>query len=434
MTIMSNMQRMGAFAIGLTFAGAVGAEELSLQTAYYSIDNVVLLGCAVLVLFMQAGFAALEAGMSPLNNTVNIMFKNFTDLCVGVLLYYLVGYSIMYGADALGGMGLFGWSGFGIATDAAGPAGPGVLHPQVDWLFQVAFAATAATIVSGAVVGRMKFRAYVVYTVFITALVYPISGFWKWGGGWLHQLGFHDFAGSVVVHAVGGFAALAAAIAIGPRIGRFRKEKEATHLSGHSLALAALGVFILWIGWYGFNPGSQLAFSGTANVDATMLIAVNTTLAAAAGALAATATSSLLDHGHKARLTMLLNGALAGLVAITAGCDAVTNGESIVIGIIGGVLVVTGTILLQKLQIDDAVGAWPVHGLCGVWGGIAAGIFGDHGLGVQILGSIAIPAWAFVTMFVLFRILRGADMLRVSREEELQGLDLAEHGEIEGET
>jgi Amt family ammonium transporter len=419
---------------GLLMAGyALADEQATAALAYYSLDNIVLFFSAVLVLFMQAGFAALESGMSPQNNTVNIMFKNFTDLCVGVLLFYLVGYSIMYGSDISGGMGLIGWSGFGISSELSGPAGPGVLHPQVDWLFQVAFAATAATIVSGAVVGRMQFRSYVIYSVFITAIVYPISGFWKWGGGWLDQLGFYDFAGSIVVHSVGGFAALAAAMVIGPRIGRFSNDPDNPHLAGHSLATAALGVFILWVGWYGFNPGSQLAFSGEANIAATMLIAANTTLAGAAGAIAAMIVTRILAHSHKVSLSMLLNGALAGLVGITASCDSVTNNEAIIIGAIAGVLVVYGGLLLQKLKIDDAVGAWPVHGLCGIWGGIATGIFGAHALSVQILGSIVIPLWAFVTMFLLFYILKQMGVLRVSREDELAGLDIAEHGEIEGE-
>jgi Amt family ammonium transporter len=408
-------------------------EDVSAAMAFYSLDNIVLLFSAILVLSMQAGFAALESGLSPLNNTVNIMFKNFTDLCVGVLLYYLVGYSIMYGSDVSGGLGLIGWNGFGILSELGTEAGPGVLHPQVDWLFQVAFAATAATIVSGAVVGRMQFISYVYYSIFVTAIVYPVSGFWKWGGGWLDQLGFHDFAGSIVVHAVGGFAALAGAMVIGPRIGRFSKVPEAPHLAGHSLATAALGVFILWIGWFGFNPGSQLAFSGEANIAATMLIAVNTTLAAAAGAIAAMITSSLLAHSHKVSLSMLLNGTLAGLVGITASCDSVTNNEAIVIGLIAGVLVVYGGVMLQKFKIDDAVGAWPVHGLCGIWGGIAAGIFGDYNLGVQFLGSLVIAGWAFGTMFVFFKVLKQLGILRVTREEELAGLDIVEHGEIEGE-
>jgi len=424
-----------AAGLGLLFFGkfAVADDAVSAAMAFYSLDNIVLLFSAVLVLFMQAGFAALESGMSPLNNTVNIMFKNFTDLCVGVLLFYFVGYSIMYGADASGGLGLFGWNGFGIGSELGAEPGPGVLHPQVDWLFQVAFAATAATIVSGAVVGRMQFRSYVYYSLFITALVYPISGFWKWGGGWLDQMGFYDFAGSIVVHAVGGFAALAGAIVLGPRIGRFNNDPEAPHLAGHSLATASLGVFILWVGWFGFNPGSQLAFSGEANIAATMLIAVNTTLAGAAGAIAAMILTRLLAHSHKVSLSMLLNGALAGLVGITANCDSVTNNEAIIIGMVAGVLVVYGGILLQKLKIDDAVGAWPVHGLCGVWGGIATGIFGSHALGIQILGSLVIPLWAFATMFLFFKVLKQVGILRVTREEELAGLDIVEHGEIEGE-
>jgi len=385
---------------------AYSDETPTAALAYYSIDNIILLICAVLVLFMQAGFAALESGLSPVNNTVNIMFKNLTDLSVGVLLFYVVGYSIMYGDDASGGLGLFGWGGFGIASELSEAPGPGVLHPQVDWLFQVAFAATAATIVSGAIVGRMQFRGYVIFSLFITAIVYPVSGFWKWGGGWLDQMGFYDFAGSVVVHAVGGFAALAAAIVLGPRIGRFKADSEARHLQGHSLALAASGVLILWVGWYGFNPGSQLAFAGAANIHATMTIAVNTTLAAGAGGVAA----------------MILARRISA------------NPEAIIIGAVAGVLVVLGVSLLNRLKIDDVVGAWPAHGLCGVWGGIATGIFGDYDLGVQILGSLVIPAWAFCTMFLLFMTLKKLGILRVSREHELAGLDLSEHGEIEGES
>jgi Amt family ammonium transporter len=418
----------------LVAAPVMAQDQPTAALAYYSIDNIILLLCAVLVLFMQAGFAALESGLSPVNNTVNIMFKNLTDLSVGVLLFYLVGYSIMYGDDASGGLGLFGWDGFGIASELSEAPGPGVLHPQVDWLFQVAFAATAATIVSGAIVGRMQFRSYVIFSLFITAIVYPVSGFWKWGGGWLDQMGFYDFAGSIVVHAVGGFAALAAAIVLGPRIGRFKADKDARHLQGHSLALAASGVLILWVGWYGFNPGSQLAFSGAANIHATMTIAVNTTLAAGAGGVAAMILARRMSQTHKLSLAMLFNGIIAGLVGITANCDSVTNPEAIVIGLVAGVLVVLGVSLLNRLKIDDVVGAWPAHGLCGVWGGIATGIFGDYDLGVQILGSLVIPAWAFCTMFLLFMVLKKLGILRVSREHELAGLDLSEHGEIEGES
>jgi ammonium transporter, Amt family len=406
-------------------------EPVTAEMAYYAIDNLILFISAVLVLFMQAGFAMVEAGLTPYKSVVNVIFKNVFDLSIGVLLYFFVGYSIMYGAD-VGGLGFMGWNGIGIpATIDPASMGPGALHPQVDWLFQVAFAATAATIVSGAVMGRMHFKAYLIYTIFITSLVYPISGFWKWGGGWLDQMGFYDFAGSLVVHSVGGFAALAGAIVLGPRIGRFGKDGKAKEIPGHSLSQASLGVFILWIGWYGFNPGSQLAFAGSVNTNATMLIAANTTLAAAAGAIAALIFDWNTSAIKKPNLIMTFNGILAGLVGITANCDSVTNYEAIIIGLVAGILVVLGNRLLEKLKIDDAVGAWPVHGLCGIWGGLATGIFGGYPMAAQIVGSIAIPVWAFVTMFILFFIMKKTGILRVSREEEIAGLDIYEHGEVE---
>jgi len=399
------------------------AEDASAINAY-AIDNMFLFVAAVLVLFMQAGFAMLESGLNHAKNTVNILFKNLMDLSVGVLLFYTLGYSIMYGDSMLGGW--FGFAGFGVSS--TGPeAAAGALHPQVDWLFQVAFAATAATIVSGAVAGRLKFEAYLIYSAILTGLIYPISGFWKWGGGWLDQMGFYDFAGSIVVHAVGGFAGLAGAIVLGPRIGRFAPDGSPKAQPGHSLPLAALGVFILWIGWYGFNPGSQLAIAGAANTNAVMLIAANTTLAAAAGAVFAMIFAWFLFK--KPDITMALNGALAGLVGITANCDSVTNGEAIIIGVVAGILVVLGIRMLDALRIDDPVGAFPVHGLCGVWGGVATGIFGDYTLMTQIIGSVVIPIWAFAAMFILFTILKAMNILRVSEKEELVGLDISEHGE-----
>ncbi|MCB0174923.1 MAG: ammonium transporter [Anaerolineae bacterium] len=383
---------------------------------------------AVLVLFMQAGFAMVEVGFNASKNSVNILFKNLMDMAVGALLYFAIGYGLMYGSDITGGAGFLAWGGFGIGGVTADPVA-GSLNPQVDWLFQVAFAATAATIVSGAVAGRMQFRAYIIYSVVISGLIYPISGFWQWGGGWLSALGFHDFAGSLVVHAVGGFAGLAGAIVLGPRIGRFNKDGTANPMPGHNLTFAALGVFILLIGWFGFNPGSQLAFAGALNTDVVMLIATNTLLAACAGCVFA------LIAGYftlgKPDLGMALNGMLAGLVGITANCDTVTNVSAIIIGLVAGILVVVGMMLLEKLRIDDPVGAWPVHGLCGIWGGLATGIFGiGQSLGPQIIGSIAIPLWAFVTCFILFSAIKAAGILRVSEEEELEGLDITEHGTI----
>jgi len=414
------------------FDAASSAGEIS-----YAIDNMFLLIAAVLVLFMQAGFAMVESGFNSAKNTVNILFKNMMDLCIGMILYFVIGYGLMYPGD--GGNGFLAFGQFGIGGVGADAAEAGALAPQVDWLFQVAFAATAATIVSGAVAGRLKFHAYLVYSAVITAFIYPISGYWKWGGGWLDEWGFYDFAGSLVVHAVGGFAALAAAIVLGPRIGRFSKDGKSKAMPGHNLPIAALGVFILLIGWFGFNPGSQLAIVGKDNTDAVMLIAVNTLLAAGAGGVLSMLTTWIIHK--KPDLTMAANGVLGGLVGITANCDGVSNVEAIIIGAIAGILVCAGVKLLDALKIDDTVGAFPVHGLCGMWGGIAVALFGsydgcttqamgDYGNWVaQIVGSLAIPLWAFATMFILFTILKAIGMLRVSKEEELRGLDIGEHGE-----
>jgi len=400
------------------------AEVAATDINAFAIDNMFIFLCAVLVIFMQPGFAMVEAGFNAAKNTVNILFKNVMDLCIGVLLYFLVGYGLMYGDAVMGGF--LGWGGSGIGA-FEGPAVGGALHPQVDFLFQVAFAATAATIVSGSVAGRMKFSAYLIYSAVLTGIIYPISGYWKWGGGWLDAMGFSDFAGSLLVHAVGGFAGLAGAIVLGPRRGRFGADGKPRALPGHNLPLATLGAFILWVGWYGFNPGSQLAIASGGDVEAVMKIAVNTSLAAAAGGFAA---MLLTWFWHKKpELSMALNGILAGLVGITANCDLVSNGQSIAIGAIAGVLVILGVKLLDVLRIDDPVGAWPVHGLCGVWGGIAGWIFGGAPMVAQIVGSVVYPLWAFVTMFILFSILKAVGMLRVSAEEELRGLDIGEHGE-----
>jgi Amt family ammonium transporter len=385
---------------------------------------------------MQAGFALVETGLNAAKNAVNILFKNAIDFCLGVLLYYVIGYSLMYpGADYAGryfGFALKDFQSIPAEKDILDGFGSAegtlrTLHPASDFLFQAAFCATAATIVSGAVAGRMKFTAYLVYTAILTGLIYPIEGFWKWGGGWLGAMGFHDFAGSIVVHACGGFAGLAGAIVLGPRLGRFTKEGKSVPLLGHNLAFATLGVFILLIGWYGFNPGSQLAFAGSANAGAVVTIAMATTLAACAGGLAGTILSWILFS--KPDLTMALNGILAGLVGITANCDCVTYRESIVIGAVAGVLVVLGVIALDKLRIDDPVGAFPVHGLCGLWGGLATGIFGDgKNLATQLIGSLSISAFAFVSMLLLFWLLKAVGHLRVSPEEEIAGLDVFEHG------
>ena len=404
----------------------------------YTINTLVMFICAVLVFFMQAGFAMLEVGLNSAKNTINILFKNVMDLSIGVLLFLFIGFGLMYpGSDYAGS-----WFGFGgsLVTRDATDSTLADYSASADFLFQVAFAATAATIVSGAVAGRMKFGAYLVYSAVLTGLIYPISGMWKWGGGALHAWGFQDFAGSVVVHAVGGFAGLAGAIVLGARLGRFSKNGKSTPMPGHNIAFAALGVFILWVGWYGFNPGSQLTYSGAANAEATTYIALTTTLSAAAGAIAAMITAWILFK--KPDVTMALNGALAGLVGITANCDQVSQIGALIIGLVAGVLVVAGVILLEKLKIDDPVGAWPVHGLCGVWGGIATGIFGlnipesiwgaegTRGMyiAVQASATLAICVWAFGTMYGVFQLLKAAGMLRVSEQDEMSGLDVSEHG------
>ena len=397
----------------------------------YALNSFGLFLCAVLVLFMQAGFAMVESGFNAAKNTVNILYKNAMDLSVGVLLFFIVGFGLMYpgsfGEDKVTNA-YFSFGGTGIYEASVDQA----YSPQVDWFFQAVFAATAATIVSGAVAGRMQFKSYLVFSAVLTGLVYPISGYWKWGGGWLDAMGFQDFAGSAVVHAVGGFAGLAGAILLGPRIGRFVNGKSVA-IPGHNLTFAALGVFILWVGWYGFNPGSQLAFASVADADAVVKIAVNTTLAAAAGVVLATMTGWILFG--KPDLSLGLNGALAGLVGITACCDCMSNVMSIVVGAVAGVLVVGGIILLDKLKIDDPVGAFPVHGLCGIWGCLAIGILpnthlaaGTTTFGVQLLATAAICAWAFGTMFVLFFALKMLGVLRVNAQDEQEGLDISEHG------
>ncbi|MDH5719274.1 MAG: ammonium transporter [Spirochaetia bacterium] len=410
---------------GILYAEESKSAPSATDIIAYSLDNIILFISAVLVFFMQAGFAMVESGLNSSKNTVNILFKNLMDVSFGVIFFWFIGYGLMYPGGAFEG-GWFGFAGFMVGNEAPVAAG-GTLHPQADFLFQAAFAATAATIVSGAVAGRMKFSGYLIYSIILTALIYPISGMWKWGGGWLNALGFHDFAGSLVVHAVGGFAGLAGALVLGPRIGKFDAEGKPKIMPAHSLSLASLGVFILWVGWYGFNPGSQLAFAGSDNTNAVLLIAVNTTLAAAGGAAGAMMLTWTLFK--KPELSMALNGALAGLVGITANCDTVSNGSALAIGLIAGFIVVFGIKMLDKLKIDDPVGAFPVHGLAGVWGGIAAAIFGGKDFMPQIIGSVVIPIWAFISMFLVFYLIDKILGIRVSREEELKGLDITEHGE-----
>ncbi len=417
------------------------------QATNYTINTMIMFICAVLVIFMQAGFAMVEVGLNAAKNTVNILAKNVMDLAVGVLLFLFVGFNLMYPGSWVV-EGYIGSPAPFVSRDAQVDSnGNFTSQPlrdddgnlkyssSADFLFQVAFAATAATIVSGAVAGRMKFGAYLVYSALLTGLIYPISGSWKWGGGFLQEAGFADFAGSVVVHAVGGFAGLAGAMLLGPRLGRFTADGKGVPLPGHNITFAALGVFILWVGWYGFNPGSQLTYAGVANAEITTYIAVTTTIAGAAGAVSAMVIAWVMFG--KPDLTMALNGVLGGLVGITANCDQVSQVSALIIGGVAGVLVVLGIVMLDKVRIDDPVGAFPVHGVCGVWGGLATGIFGANipdGLTrggyilVQSYSTGIIVAWAFGTMFALFSVLKVLGLLRVSAEEETAGLDISEHG------
>lgn len=384
---------------------------------------------AFLVFFMQAGFAMVESGFTRAKNTINIMMKNLMDFSIGSIVFFLIGFGLMFGVTN----GFFGTTQFALfGSDVAGK----------DWnwtflIFQTVFAATAATIVSGAMAERTKFSGYLIYSVFITAIIYPIFGSWAWGSlfegsGWLENLGFIDFAGSSVVHSIGGWLALAGAIVLGPRIGKYGPDGKPRAIPGHNIALAALGVFILWFGWFGFNPGSTTVGDGDIG-----RIAVTTNLASAAGAIAAMFTSWTISK--KPDGSMMLNGALAGLVAITAGCASVSPVSSIIIGFIAGIVVVLSVFFFDGvLKIDDPVGAVSVHAMNGAWGTLAVGLFATDGglffgggiklLGVQALGVVTAFAWAFGLGMILFNTIKHTIGLRVSAEEELRGLDIGEHG------
>ncbi|WP_025323092.1 ammonium transporter [Deferrisoma camini] len=412
----------GLFALVLTGAAWAADEPLTADVVQTHLNYVWTLVAAFLVFFMQAGFAMVEAGFTRAKNVCNILMKNFMDFGMGALAFFFVGFGLMFGLSN----GWIGTSGF-MLRDFAVDGDPWV---YAFFMFQVVFAATAATIVSGAVAERMKFSGYLVFSALMTAIVYPVFGSWAWGslykgGGWLEGLGFIDFAGSTVVHSVGGWAALAGAIVVGPRIGKYKNGKPQA-IPGHSIPLAALGVLILFFGWFGFNPGST-----TAGDTSIALIAVTTALAGAAG-LVSTIYYTWVRFG-KPDVGMTLNGCLAGLVGITAGCANVSPLSAIVIGLVAGVLVTESVVLFDKVGVDDPVGAVSVHGVCGAWGTLAAGLFNSAGfswsvVGVQVLGIAVAFVWAFGSSFVLFRILKAVMGVRLSAEEELTGCDLSEHG------
>lgn len=429
------MAAPGMLMVFLVASGAVLAEgdEVTAATNKVAIDTMWTLIAAFLVFFMQAGFAMVEAGFTRAKNAGNIMMKNLMDFSVGSIAFFLVGYGVMFGADAFG---FFGTDKF-LGSFADPSTGDG-LWQFTFWMFQVVFAATAATIVSGAMAERTKFSAYLVYTVIVSAVIYPVVGHWIWGGGWLSAKGMIDFAGSTVVHSVGGWAALAGAIILGPRIGKYNKDGSVNVIGGHNVPLAALGVFILWFGWFGFNAGSTTA--GT-NLNIAV-IAVTTNLAAAAGAI--TAMITIWMQFGKPDTSMTLNGALAGLVAITAGCANVSPMSAIVIGGLAGVLVVLSVQFFDKvLRIDDPVGAISVHGVCGAFGTLAVGFFAQQSYGgvdglffgggfgpfmTQLVGVASVFAWTFFGALILFSVIKATMGIRVSKEEEVKGLDITEHG------
>jgi Amt family ammonium transporter len=409
----------------LGISWAPGATEFTGEMAKFMVDNLWILMAAALVFIMHLGFACLESGLERSKNTVNVLFKNVCIIAIGLLTYALMGFNLMYPGDSWILGKFIGFAGFGLAPGAEGQTMAYADYTYYsDFIFQGMFAATAATIVSGAVAGRIKLSAFLIFSAIFVATVYPIIGSWHWGGGWLAEMGFYDFAGSTLVHAVGGFAALAGAIVLGPRIGKYM-DNQVRPILGHSMPLAAMGMFLLWLGWFGFNGGSVLS----ADPDLVSFVFVTTAMAAAAGILVAGLTSTLVSG--QPDLSMALNGALAGLVGITAGADVISPAESIIVGAIAGGIVVFAVIGFDKLKIDDPVGAISVHLVCGAWGTLAVGIFGegDFSIVTQAIGVLAAGAVALPSAFVLFYILKATIGLRVDREEEYKGLDLAEHGQ-----
>ena len=395
---------------------------------YSSVDTIWVLIAAALVFFMQAGFAMVETGFTRAKNAGNIIMKNLMDFAIGTPVYWLIGFGIMFAGSGplIGGIDFMVRGNY----DTSIPT-------SVFLIFQTVFCATAATIVSGAMAERTKFSAYCVYSLIISAFIYPVSGHWVWGGGWLAQLGFHDFAGSTAVHMVGGIAALVGAKIVGPRIGKYSKTGESRAIPGHSLTLGALGVFILWFCWFGFNGGSTVSMTGDESILSAGSIFVTTNLAAATSTVATMIITWI--RYKKPDVSMSLNGALAGLVAITAGCDMVSPFGAFCIGIIAAFVIVFGVEFIDKvLKIDDPVGAVGVHGLCGMTGTLLTGVFALDGgllygggfkfLGIQALGVISVAAWVGVTMTIVFTVIKKTMGLRVSRAEEVTGLDITEHG------
>lgn len=401
-------------------------EEFQASPEYvkFIIDNLWVLVAAFLVLLMHLGFASLESGLTQSKNSVNVIYKNVFILCTGILIYAFVGFQIMYPGDF---NGIFGFGGFGIGFDESNPVGMlttayGMdMTIWTDFIFQAMFAATAATIVSGCVTGRIKLSSFMIFGVLLLAICYPMTGSWVWGGGWLDGLGFYDFAGSTLVHGVGGAAGLACVILLGARTGKY-KDGKTFAIPAHNIPLATVGVFLLFVGWFGFNGGSVLS----ADPTGVSYVFVTTALAACAGALASMITTQIVMKSLDA--PMALNGILAGLVGITAGADVISPSGAVMVGATAGVIVVFSILMFDKLKLDDPVGAISVHGVCGVWGTLAVGIFTPASFLVQLLGTTAILAVTFVFSFAVFGAIKAIAGVRVTPEVESDGLDISEHG------
>ena len=399
-----------------------------MNDALFLSNNLWLLVSTVLVFIMHLGFASLEAGFVRKKNVVNILFKNVMIISIGLISYYVIGFNMMYPGFNEGGF--FGLSGLGLNLPEG--AGGGIDYAEgkytywTDFIFQAMFASTCCTIVSGAVAERMKLDSFLIFCVLFVSISYPVTGMWKWGGGWLNANGFYDFAGSTVVHAVGGWGALAAIILLGARKGKYSRDGQPNAMPGHSMPLAAVGVFMLWFGWFGFNGGSVLS----ADAMSVSLVFVTTALAAASGAFGAFFSSYLLFKSHD--LSMVLNGVLGGLVGITAGADLMSPGEAIIIGTIAGIIIPLSVVFFDKtLKLDDPVGATSVHLVCGLWGTLAVGMFGEMAgleqLWIQLYGTLAIGLFTFVFSFGVLFLLKATIGIRVSEEAEIIGLDAAEH-------
>lgn len=413
-------------ALLLSGAGAALAqEEAAVSPEMFTVNNLWMMVATFLVFIMHLGFATVETGLTRAKNTVNILFKNTIIVAIGLLTYTLIGFNLMYpGELGTDWNGFLGFAGFGIGTDAAGVTSAynvGYTY-WTDFLFQGMFAATAATIVSGAVAERVKLGAFLLFSTVYVALVYPAVGSWQWGGGWLAERGFHDFAGSTLVHSVGGWAALAGILMLGPRLGKYVNGKIRP-IMGHNMPLLTIGVFLLWLGWFGFNGGSVLS----ADPGAVSYVLTTTSLAAAAGIIGAMTVSWIVQK--KPDLSMVLNGCLAGLVGITAGADIVSIQAAVIIGLICGAVAVLSVIGFDKIKIDDPVGATTVHLVCGVLGTVFAGVFSaDASVVVQLLGVLAYGAVCFPAALLIFLVLKLTIGIRVSEEEEIKGLDIGEHG------